>query len=71
MRLLRFLPSRWWSWRSWKSWPAYVRWRLETYGVFYPDGRWHADAFRRMTRQFRRYYRWVGDLDRLKSLRSR
>lgn len=66
MRLLRFLPTRWWSPRAWKTWASYAHWRLETYGVYYPEGRFNWQAFWSLLRQMPSYHRWLKDLDRLR-----
>lgn len=64
-RLLRFLPRHWWSLKAWKTWASYVHWRLETYGVYYPDSRFNREAFMKLLRQTAAYSRWLRDLDRL------
>lgn len=61
-RLLRFLPSRWYSLSAWKSWTSYMHWRLETFGVYYPDGKLQPPAFQKFLRQFPSYYRWLGQI---------
>lgn len=66
LRLLRFLPSRPWSPKAWKQWASYMRWRLETYGVYYPDHRLNRQTLKTFLRQFPSYYRWLGDIDRLR-----
>ncbi len=66
IRLLAFLPRRWWSPQAWKTWKSYMHWRMETYGVYYPDGKKNDTTFRMMMRQFPSYYRWLGDLTRLR-----
>jgi hypothetical protein len=64
MRLLRFLPTRWWSPSAWKTWLAYMHWRLETYGLYYPEGKWNNKTFFSLVRQTPSYYRWLGEIDR-------
>lgn len=68
-RLLRFLPSRPWSLKAWKSWFSYVHWRLETYGLYYPDGRFHHQALRRLLHQAPSYFQWLGDMTALSKAR--
>jgi hypothetical protein len=65
-RLLRFLPRRPWSPAAWRRWTTYVHWRMETYGVYYPQGRRNPDAFRSLLKQFPSYYRWLRQMDRLR-----
>lgn len=64
--MFRFLPTRWWSPKSWRNWSAYVRWRMETYGVFYPANRFNSVAFLKMLRQLPAYRRWLVQFDRQK-----
>ena len=71
MRLLRFLPTRWWSPAAWQGWKSYVHWRLETYGVYYPDGKLNRKTLRALLRQLPSYYRWLGQIDRLRYSRHR
>ncbi len=66
MRILNFLPSRWWSPKSWRVWASYVHWRLETYGVYYPAGKFNWQAFRALLRQIPSYTRWLSDMNRLR-----
>jgi hypothetical protein len=65
MRLIRFFPTRWWSPRAWRTWRSYLHWRLETYGVFYPNGKLDKEALKSLIRQAPGYYRWLGQMDRL------
>ena len=65
VRLIRFLPRRWWRLSAWKTWRQYVRWRMETYGVYYPSGNFNREAFRKMTKQLPSYLRWLCSMDRL------
>ena len=67
IRLLRFLPTRWWSPSAWRQWRTYLHWRMETFGVYYPGGNLNRDAFRSLRRQFGSYRRWLADFDRLRS----
>ena len=67
IRLLRFFPTRIWSPHAWKTWWSYVHWRLETYGVYYPNGRFNGRAFRMLLRQGPSYYAWLKDFDKLRS----
>jgi hypothetical protein len=66
IRLLRFLPTRWWSPKAWKTWREYIHWRLETYGVYYPAGQTDKTALRSLFKQFPSYYRWLGEMDRVR-----
>jgi hypothetical protein len=66
MRIWAFLPHRWWSPRSWKTWASYVHWRLETYGVYYPEGKFNRTAFKSMLRQLPSYSRWLSEMNRLR-----
>lgn len=70
MRLLRFLPRRWWSIDCWKSWWSYVKWRMETWGVYHPDGKFNKENFWRMVKQFPSYYKWIGRMDSLKKVKQ-
>ena len=67
IRLLSFFPTRWWSPKAWKTWKSYIHWRLETYGVYYPDGNTHRPMLRALVRQFPSYYRWLGQIHTLRS----
>ena len=67
MRLINFLPRRWWSPRAWRVWASYLHWRLETYGAFYPSGKINLRALRSLIRQTPSYLRWVGQIERLRS----
>lgn len=71
LRLLRFLPRRWWSLRAWRAWRAYARWRLETYGLYDSQGRRRPNALPSLLKQFPSYYRWLGEMDRLRRKTSR
>ena len=62
-RLFRFLPTRWWSPKAWKTWGSYVHWRLETYGVYYPEGKLNAHALKQLLQQLPSYMRWLKDID--------
>lgn len=65
IRLLRFLPRRWWSPRAWRSWREYLHWRLETYGVYHPDPkRANRQALKMLLRQLPSYYRWLKQMDK-------
>lgn len=64
IRLLRFLPTRWWSLKAWKTWREYIHWRLETYGVYYPAGQTNKTALRLLFKQFPSYYRWLGQIEK-------
>jgi hypothetical protein len=66
MRLLRFLPARWWSPDAWKGWKRYAHWRLETYGAYHPDGRLNRATLKSLVKQFPSYYRWLGHIDALR-----
>jgi hypothetical protein len=66
LRLVRFLPRRWWSPQAWKTWWSYVHCRLETYGVYYPENKANPSMLRSLTRQFPSYYRWLGQIDKLR-----
>ncbi len=66
IRLLRFLPTRWWSPKAWKIWRSYIHWRLETYGVYYPAGQTDKTALRSLLKQFPSYYRWLGQIDKIR-----
>lgn len=66
LRLIRFLPTRWWSWQAWKTWGSYVHWRLETYGVYYPGSKMNWKALRQLLRQIPSYHRWLAEIDRLR-----
>jgi len=70
LKLFRFLPARWWSAGAWKRWTGYLRWRLETYGADFPDGKLHASALRRLARQWPSYQRWISQIDRLRQKRG-
>jgi len=61
--MLRFLPRRFWSPRAWRGWASYVHWRLETYGVFYPEGKINWKALRSLLRQLPAYRRWLAEMD--------
>jgi hypothetical protein len=63
--LLRFLPRRWYSFSAWKTWLSYVKWRMETYGVYY-DGKFFWHNFWPMIKQMPSYIRWIKEMDRLK-----
>lgn len=39
-----------------------MHWRLETFGVYYPDGKLQPPAFQKFLRQFPSYYRWLGQI---------
>ena len=69
-RLLRFLPTRWWRPSAWKRWSTYVHWRLETYGVYYPQGKFNGQAFRSLLKQFGSYRRWLTEFDQLRKKQS-
>ncbi len=62
-RLFRFLPTHWWRPSAWKTWWTYVHWRLETYGVYYPDGKLHAHSLWTLLRQLSSYLRWLKEID--------
>jgi hypothetical protein len=66
MRFLNFFPERWWSFRAWRVWASYVHWRLETYGVFYPEGKTNWQAVRSLLRQMPSYRRWLTDMDHIR-----
>jgi hypothetical protein len=70
MRILRFLPARWWSLKAWKTWASYIHWRLETYGVYYPDGKLHARPLWSLIRQLPSYGRWLAEFDGRRSQRK-
>ncbi|OGR89687.1 MAG: hypothetical protein A2992_02500 [Elusimicrobia bacterium RIFCSPLOWO2_01_FULL_59_12] len=61
--MLRYLPRHFWSPGAWRTWASYVHWRLETYGVYYPAGKFNWTAFRSLLRQMPRYLHWVSDMD--------
>jgi hypothetical protein len=63
LKFFRFIPSRWWSFRAWRDWADYVHWRLETYGVYYPAGKFNVSAFTSLLRQLPSYHRWLGQID--------
>jgi hypothetical protein len=63
MRFFRFLPRRWWSPKAWRVWASYVHWRLETYGVFYPEGKTNWGAFWSLLRQMPAYRHWLAEMD--------
>ena len=67
MRLLNFLPRRWWSPRAWRVWASWLHWRLETYGVYYPAGKTNGKALLMLLRQMPAYLRWLRQMDRLRS----
>gem|GEM_PF-2506238 len=69
LKFARFLPRRWWSSHAWKIWSRYVHWRLETYGMYYPDGRWNSASFRLLLKQSLSYSHWLSELDRLRRSR--
>jgi hypothetical protein len=71
MRFFRFLPRRWWNLRGWKTWWSYVHWRLETYGVYYPEGKFNWKAFGSLLKQIPSYRRWLGDFDNLRNKPSK
>lgn len=66
LRFLRFLPSRWWSPAAWKRWWTYIHWRLETYGVYHTDGKFHAKAFISLVHQLRSYEHWLAEFGRIR-----
>jgi len=66
VRLLRFFPRRWWSLHGWRSWKSYIHWRLETYGVYTLDGKTRRGSLVKLLKQFPSYYRWLGQIDRLR-----
>ena len=66
-RLFRFMPTRWWSPKAWKTWGSYVHWRLETYGVYDPAGRIDKTVLQSLFKQFPSYYRWLGQIDKLRN----
>lgn len=61
--VFHFFPRRFWSVRAWRTWAGYVHWRLETYGVYYPAGKFNWKAFRSLLRQTPGYLHWVSDMD--------
>ena len=63
MHWLRFLPSRWWSPKAWRVWASYVHWRLETYGVFYPEGKTNWKALKSLIKQVPSYGRWLKEFE--------
>jgi hypothetical protein len=67
IRLLRFIPRRWWSPEAWRTWKQFVHWRLETYGVYYPSNEKNPAAFRALMRQLPSYLKWLKELDQLHS----
>jgi hypothetical protein len=71
MRLFRFFPERWWSPKAWRIWGSYVHWRLETYGVYYPDNRFNNRSFRSLLGQTPSYIRWLAQFDRLRRAPSK
>jgi hypothetical protein len=64
--LATFLPTRWWSPRAWHVWMSYVHWRLETYGVYYPAGKFSWNAFTSLLKQASGYRRWLTEMERLR-----
>jgi hypothetical protein len=66
LRLIRFLPRRFWSPQAWRTWRQYLHWRLETFGALYPDHRLTKSGIRSLIKQFPSYYRWLGEIDRLR-----
>jgi len=70
IRLFRFLPTRWWSIRAWKTWTSYIHWRLETFGLYGQEASNRATARRSLRRQFPSYYRWLGEVDRIRRHKS-
>jgi hypothetical protein len=66
MRFLQFLPHRWWSPRAWRVWGSYLHWRLETYGVYYPAGKFNKKVFLKMLKQFPSYRAWLSDFSKLR-----
>jgi len=70
LKFWRFLPGRWWSPKAWRVWVSYVHWRLETYGVYYPAGKFNWKAFVSLLKQLPGYRHWLAEMDaaRVKSL---
>jgi hypothetical protein len=68
VRLLRFFPRRWWKPSAWKIWGTYLHWRLETYGVYYPDERINWKAMRSLLRQIPSYNAWLAEIDKNRSI---
>jgi len=69
-RLLRFLPSRWWSLQGWRDWSRYIHWRLETFGVYQKNGQKDSSALRQMLRQLRGYLKWLKEMDEISKTQS-
>ena len=70
LRFLRFFPARWWKPSAWKAWGSYLHWRLETYGVYYPDHPLNGKAVLALLRQTPSYLRWIGDFDRIRAAKA-
>jgi hypothetical protein len=62
MSLFKFLPTQFWNPWAWIRWGSYVHWRLETYGVYYPTGRFNAKSFISLLKQMPGYLHWVSDI---------
>ncbi len=64
--MLRFFPARFWSPRAWRTWMSYLKWRMETYGVYYPAGQFNKEAFSSLLRQMPRYLQWIRQMDTIR-----
>jgi hypothetical protein len=65
--MLKYLPNRWWSPRAWRTWSSYIHWRLETYGVYHPGGKFNGKAFVSLVLQFPHYNRWLTEIKKLRN----
>jgi hypothetical protein len=63
---MKYLPRHWWSPRAWRIWGGWLHWRLETYGVYYPSGKFNWQAFRSLLKQTPSYLCWVSTIGTLR-----
>lgn len=62
----RFLPRRQlYKLSTWQAWFSYIKWRLETYGVYYPNGKFHWDIAYKMIISLPSYIKWIRRMDSL------
>ena len=66
--IFQFLPTHWWWPSAWRTWASYMHWRLETYGVYYPGGKFNGPAFFSLLKQFPSYRRWISEMDHQRGL---
>jgi hypothetical protein len=52
--------------KAWKTLGSYLHWRLETYGVYYPGGKFNGKAFISLVLQLPAYLRWQSHFSKIR-----